>query len=141
MKRRSAQLRGNPDATMASARATLQAVYVEAPEGQGRMLRTRQAAEKVWLAASTAADAMTGPVSSGAGVFDAFRRAWGTEGETVARNIEAALHRGCFYSDASACDANYVRGHADKLKVLLNKRPIRDRQIRRRLEQMTQVGR
>lgn len=116
---------------MSKAREILEAARSEA-KGQPRSLRTRQAAEKVWLATSTAADAMVGPVSNASQVFDAFKRAWGTEGEAIAKNIEIALHVGCFYGDAKACDGIFVEGQATALGKVF-KQPIRDRQIKARL--------
>lgn len=127
------RLNGNPEATLAEARSLLQRARDEA-RGQPRGHRTRQAAEKLWLAASTAADAMTGPVESAREVFSAFSRAWGAEGSEVAKDIESSLHRGCFYSNAAACDGDYVLKFATRLGRIFH-RPIRDSGIRRRLAQ------
>jgi hypothetical protein len=117
-------------ATMIEARQILKTAREEA-KGRGRGLRTRQAAEKVWLAASTAAAAMAGEEEIGLSthVFRLFERAWGAEGRQVAKDIEAALHRGCFYRNAAACDGAYVGVHAARLGRLLHK-PIRDHAIR-----------
>lgn len=125
------RLNGNVEATMDEARATLKKAREEA-KGQERGLRTRQAAEKVWLAVSTAADAMVGPVNNASQVFRAFERAWGAAGRKVAEDIEVALHRGCFYGNAVACRGPYVDEHAVRLGRTL-KKPVRDAQIRRRL--------
>lgn len=123
---------GNPEATMADARATLRRAREEA-KGQGRGLQARQAAEKVWLAASTAADAMTGgKVGGAAQVFSAFERAWGAEGRQVVEEIETTLHRGCFYSNGAACKGPFIDKYAERLGKLLGK-PIRDKAIRSRL--------
>jgi hypothetical protein len=116
-------------ATMADARDILKAAKEEA-RGRGRGLKTRQAAEKVWLAASTAAAAMAGEeIGLSTHVFGLFERAWGAEGREVAKDIEAALHRGCFYRNAAACDGPYVGKHVARLGRILSK-PIRDRAIR-----------
>lgn len=117
-------------ATMSDAREILKTAREEA-KGRGRGLKTRQAAEKVWLAASTAAAVMAGEEEIGLSthVFRLFERAWGAEGREVARDIEAALHRGCFYRNASACDGSYVEKHVVRLGRVLSK-PIRDRAIR-----------
>lgn len=119
-----------PPATMADAREILRTAKEEA-RGRGRGLRTRQAAEKVWLAASTAAAAMAGREEIGLSthVFNLFGRAWGAQGRLVAKDIEAALHRGCFYRNAAACDGEYVGTHAARLGRIL-RAPIRDRAIR-----------
>jgi hypothetical protein len=116
-------------ATMADAREILKAARGEA-KNRGRGLKTRQAAEKVWLAASTAAAAMAGGEEIGLSthVFRLFERAWGAKGRQVAKDIEAALHRGCFYRNAAACDGEYVGVHAARLGRLLHT-PIRDRAI------------
>jgi hypothetical protein len=53
------KLGGNPDATLQDARMILKHVRQEA-RGQRGGLKTRQAAEKVWLAVFTAADALVG---------------------------------------------------------------------------------
>ena len=129
MKRRG--LKGNPDATIDQAREMIKVARSEAGS-KPRSLPVRQAAEKVWLAASTAADAMIGPVDNASQVFRAFRRAWGPLGEQLARDIETSLHRGCFYSDARGCDGPYVTRYATQLGRLL-KKPIRDREIKARL--------
>lgn len=125
------KLGGNPDATMREAKATLRRARDEA-RGHGRGLRTRQAAEKVWLAASTAADAMVGPVESASEVFRAFERAWGAEGRDVAKDVESTLHRGCFYGNSVACDGIYVDKYAARLGRILGK-PVRDSAIRKRI--------
>lgn len=124
-------LHGNPDATMKEARAVLKKAREEA-KGQERSLRARQAAEKVWLAASTAADAMVGPTEKSAQVFRAFERAWGSEGREVAEEIETVLHRGCFYSNGPACRGPFIDRYAERLGRLLRK-PVRDQKIRRKL--------
>lgn len=124
-------MRGDSEASLTKARAILRKAHEEA-EGQERGLRARQAAEKVWLATTTAADALVGPVSGAEKVFSAFRRAWGAEGEQIAKHVQASLHVGCFYSDAAACDGTYVTGVIRQLGGILG-RPIRDRHIRRRL--------
>lgn len=116
---------------MAEARAILRKAREEA-RGQIRNLRARQAAEKVWLAASTAADAMAGPVNSGSQVIRVFERAWGAEGKEMAGEIELSLHRGCFYGNALMCNGPYIEKHAERLGRLL-KKPIRDRKIREKL--------
>lgn len=123
---------GNPEATLQDARNVLRAARREA-KGQGRGLRARQAAEKVWLAASTAADALVGgKVVKSAHVFSAFERAWGSEGRTLAEEIEGTMHRMCFYSNAPVCRGPYVDKYAERLGKLLH-RPIRDRELRKRL--------
>jgi hypothetical protein len=127
-----AELSGNPDATMAEARMVLREARREA-KGQGLGLRARQAAEKVWLAASTAADAMAGgKIGKAAQVFDVFEKAWGAEGRTLAEEIEGVMHRTCFYSNAAICRGPFIDKYAGRLDRLLHK-PVRDRQIRRRL--------
>lgn len=131
MKKIRAALNGNPDATMKEARETLRQARKEA-EGQGLGLQARQAAEKVWLAASTAADAMVGPTEKSAQVFKAFERAWGAEGRQVAEEIETVLHRGCFYSNGPVCRGPFVDKYAERLGRLFRK-PIRDQKIRKRL--------
>lgn len=132
MRKIRARLGGNPDATLKEARAVLKKAREEA-KGQERGLRARQAAEKVWLAASTAADAMVGgKVVKSAHVFNAFERAWGSEGRTLAEEIEGTMHRMCFYSNAPLCRGPYVDKYAERLGRLLRK-PIRDPQIRQRL--------
>lgn len=116
--------------TMSEAHDILKTAKEEAKD-RGRGLKTRQAAEKVWLAASTAASAMAGgqTINLSSHVFNLFERAWGAEGRDIAKNIEAALHQGCFYRNSLACDGKYVEGHVEKLGRLLHK-PIRDRAIR-----------
>lgn len=127
-----ARLQGNPDATLKEARAVLKKAREEA-KGQERTLRSRQAAEKVWLAASTAADAMVGgKVEKSAHIFSAFERAWGSEGRTLAEEIEGTMHRMCFYSNAPVCRGPYVDKFAERLGRLFRK-PIRDSEIRKRL--------
>jgi hypothetical protein len=125
-------LAGNPDATLKEARAILKKAREEA-RGQGCGLRARQAAEKVWLAASSAADAMIGgKVQKSAHVFGAFERAWGAEGRTLAEEIESTMHRMCFYSNAPICRGPYIEKYAEYLGRLLRK-PIRDTEIRKRM--------
>lgn len=124
---------GNPDATLQGARDVLREARREA-KGQRRGLRARQAAEKVWLAASTAADAMVGgKIEKSSQVFKTFERAWGAEGRAVAEDIEMALHRGCFYSNADACDGASVDRFAKRLGHFLHL-PIRNQEIRKRLK-------
>jgi hypothetical protein len=126
------KLGGNPDATLKEARAVLKKARDEA-KGQERSLRTRQAAEKVWLAASTAADTMIGgKVEKSAHVFSAFERAWGAEGRALAEEIEGTMHRMCFYSNAPVCRGPFVDKYAERLGRLFRK-PIRDSEIRKRL--------
>jgi len=126
------RLSGNPDATLSEAQAVLREARREA-KGQGLGLRARQAAEKVWLAASTAADAMVGgKIGKSAQVFNVFEKAWGAEGRAVAEEIETVLHRGCFYSNGPVCRGPFVDKYAERLGRLLHK-PVRDRKIRKRL--------
>jgi hypothetical protein len=125
-------LRGNPDATLHEARGMLKRAREEA-RGQGNTLQVRQAAEKVWLAASTAADAMIGgAVENSGAVVKTFERAWGAEGREIAKDISISLHRGCFYGGAKECDGAYVLKFADRLGRVLNK-PVRDAMLRRRV--------
>lgn len=127
-----ARMSGNPDATLSGARDVLRKAKQEA-KGQGRGLQARQAAEKVWLAASTAADALVGgKIDKSAQVFKTFERAWGAEGRAIAEDIEMALHRGCFYSNAAACDGTSIDRYVARLGRILN-RPIRDRELKRRV--------
>lgn len=126
-----AGLAGDPSATMFLAQQTLQAARDEA-NGQGPGLRARQAAEKVWLAVTTAADAMVGPTSSTAEVNRAFRRAWGAEGERIAKTVNVALHHGCFYSNPSSCDGEFLKPYLRDVGELFTT-PVRDRQIAQRL--------
>lgn len=127
-----ARLAGNPDATLKDARLVLKKAREEA-KGQERNLRTRQAAEKVWLAASTAADAMVGgKIEKSTQVFRVFERAWGAEGRTLAEEIEGVMHRACFYSNAAMCRGPFVDKYAERLDRLFHK-PIRDSQIRKRV--------
>lgn len=126
------KMSGNPEATLKDARKVLSEARREA-NGEGRGLRARQAAEKVWLAVSTAADALVGgKIDKSAKVFKTFERAWGAEGRVVAEDIEMALHRGCFYSNADACDGTSIDRYAARLGRIFA-RPIRDREIRRKL--------
>lgn len=122
----------NPDATLAEARSILKVARAEAKdEPQG--INARQAAEKVWLATSTAADALTGgKIQLSTHIFSAFERAWGAEGRQIAEDAESALHRGCFYSNAAACTGAYVERHAARLGKVLA-RPIRDVAFRKRV--------
>lgn len=125
------KMSGNPNATMSNARAVLAEARRKA-KGQHRSLRARQAAEKVWLAASTAADALSKDrIGRSSQVFRIFERAWGSEGRQVAVDIEMALHRGCFYSDAEGCNGIEIDRYAGRLGRLLHK-PIRDRELRRK---------
>lgn len=127
------RLNGNPEATLKDARDILQRARREA-KGQRRGLRARQAAEKVWLAASTVADVMAGgKIDRSSQVFGTFERAWGAEGRAVAEDIEMALYRGCFYSNANACDGTSIDRYIERLGRLLH-RPVRDLEIRRRLK-------
>lgn len=126
------RMQGNLDATLKGARAVLKKARDEA-KGQERSLRTRQAAEKVWLAASTAADAMiSGRVEKSSHVFSAFQRAWDSEGRALAEEIEGTMHRMCFYSNAPVCRGPFVDKYAERLGRLFRK-PIRDSEIRKRL--------
>jgi len=125
-----ARLNGNPDATMTEARTVLREARREA-KGQRLGLRARQAAEKVWLSVSTAADALaSGKIASRGQVLKTFERAWGAEGRELAAEIETSLHRGCFYSNGLACTGLHVEKYAERLGRLFQK-PIRDRQLRR----------
>jgi hypothetical protein len=128
MSRRS--LTGSQTATLAEARAMLRAAVEEA--SSGRAFACRQAAQKVWLAATTAADAVAGPRSSRQQVIDAFREAWGAKGERVALNINAALHVGVHYSNA-LCTPGLIDEHVRAIRPLLSGRTIRDPQMRARL--------
>ena len=65
-------------------------------------------------------------------VFKTFERAWGAEGRATAEEIETVLHRGCFYSNGPACRGPFIDKYAERLGKLLH-RPIRDREIRKRL--------
>jgi hypothetical protein len=125
-------LEGDPDATMAEARAMLKRAREEVGPKNVRSLDSRQAAEKVWLATSTAAAALVGPGENSAHVFRAFKRAWGAEGEHLARDVEVALHRGCFYSNPDGCDGEFVLRYVTRVDQIL-KRPIRDRTMRARV--------
>jgi len=126
-------LRGNPSATLDEAKSILRRAQVEA-RGQSVTLQARQAAEKVWLATSTAADAMVGgSIENSKGVVSTFERAWGAEGREVARDVSVALHRGCFYGGAKECDGSFVLRYAARLGKVLNS-PIRDSALRKRIE-------
>jgi hypothetical protein len=130
--RKQPSLHGNPSATLAEAKAVLKRAEAEA-RGQGVTLQARQAAEKVWLSASTAADSMTGgAIENSKGVVSTFERAWGAEGREVARDVSVALHRGCFYGGAKECDGSYVMKFATRLGRVLNS-PIRDSALRKRV--------
>lgn len=120
-------LSGNPDATFAEMRAMLREARVEA-RGR-RPFSCRQAAQKVWLAATTAADAMAGPQTSRQGVIDAFRRAWGSRGQIVAETLNAALHVGVHYSGA-ACSPELIDAH---VAAVANEKTVRDPRMRLRL--------
>jgi hypothetical protein len=131
--RKKSNLRGNPDATLSGAKSILKRAEAEA-RGQGVTLQARQAAEKVWLATSTAADSMVGgSVENSKGVVSTFERAWGAEGREVARDVSVALHRGCFYGGAKECDGPYVLKFATRLGKLLNS-PVRDPAFRKRID-------
>lgn len=132
------KLNGTPSATLQNAREILKRAREEA-RGQRRGLRTRQAAEKVWLAVSTAADALVGPTETTAQVMDAFKRAWGTEGLSVAKDVRGSMHVACFYSDLDVCDGVFVEDHAARLGKLLHT-PIRDSKIRERLAKRKRRG-
>lgn len=125
------ELAGDPLATMFSAQQILQVARDEA-RGQKAGLRARQAAEKVWLAVTTAADAMVGPTGSTAAVNRAFHRAWGAHGERIAKTVNVALHHGCFYSNPSSCDGEFVKPYVRDVGRLF-RMPIRDRKIAQRL--------
>lgn len=123
------QLSGDPDATLERARAMLRAAREEARSD--RRFACRQAAQKVWLAAATAADALAGPRESGQQVIEAFRKAWGAKGAEAALTVNAALHIGVHYSNAT-CTPGLIDKHARDLGALLAS-PVKDAQMRKRL--------
>jgi len=125
------RLSGDEAASIQKAMMILKAARKEAV-GKEPSLKNRQAAEKIWLAVTTAADAMVGPTRDAGQVFKAFGRAWGSEGETLARDVQNALHVGCFYSDSKGCNGPYVDGYAVRVGRLISRRP-RDSRIRARI--------
>jgi hypothetical protein len=126
-------LSGNPNATLAEAHAMLRAAREEAVSG--KRFACRQAAQKVWLAATTAADAVAGPCASGTEVIEAFRKAWGARGEHVATITNAALHVGVHYSNAR-CTPGLINKQADELRKVISG-PIKNPQMRARLRKRT----
>lgn len=125
-----ARLSGDKKATIEKAQEILNKAKAEA-RGKGVGLRTRQAAEKVWLAVTTAADALTGGTSTTAQVMAAFNRAWGNEGLIVAKDVHNAMHISCFYSDSKTCDGAYVDDHIVRLGKILHTPPNGGRHGRR----------
>jgi hypothetical protein len=127
--RKQKELSGNPDATLTEARAMTRAAEEEVVSR--RPYACRQAAQKVWLAATTAADAVAGPRKSKTEVLSAFQKAWGSDGKNVAASINAALHVGVHYSNAY-CDLGLIKKHTKELRAVIA-RPVRDPQMRARL--------
>lgn len=127
--RRTKDLSGNPNATLAEAHAMLRAAREEA--ASDKRFACRQAAQKVWLAATTAADAVAGPRDNRTKVIEAFSRAWGAQGKVVAETINSSLHVGVHYSGA-ACSPGLIEKQAKELSTLIRK-PVRDAQMRARL--------
>jgi hypothetical protein len=75
---------------------------------------------------------MIGPVHDAHKVIQAFERAWGAEGRGVATDLECAILRGCFYGNGCACDGAFIERYGKRLGRLFL-RPVRDRELRRRL--------
>lgn len=121
------KLGGKKEATLEGAKHILKEARKEAKSGD--RLRRRQAAEKVWLAVTTAADALVGGTSKASQVFDVFKKAWKAPGLQVAEDIQGALHGGCFYSDVG-CDTNFIDRHASRLGKLLS---VPENKLRRRM--------
>lgn len=117
-----ARLSGDKKATIEKAQEILNKAKAEA-RGKGVGLRTRQAAEKVWLAVTTAADALTGGTLNTAQVMAAFKRAWGVKGLEVAQDIHNSMHISCFYSDSQTCDGRFVDRHVVRLGEILHTPP------------------
>lgn len=130
--KKSRNLSGDPEATLKKAHDMLRAARDEAKSK--RPFACRQAAQKVWLAATTAADAVAGPRDSGAAVIEAFSKAWGTKGEYVAMTINAALHVGVHYSNKK-CSPLLIKGQAEELRKVISS-PVRDAQMRARLKRI-----
>lgn len=126
-----ARLGGDKGASIQKARVILKRAREET-EAKAPSLRNRQAAEKVWLAVTTAADAMVGPTKDAGQVVKAFKRAWGSKGDKLARDVQNALHIGCFYSDSPSCTGSYIDVYARDVGELLSE-PIRDSKIRARI--------
>jgi len=122
---------GDTGASLRKARMILKNARQEV-EGEVPSLGNRQAAEKVWLAVTTAADAMVGATKDAGQVVKAFKRAYGTRGDNLARSVQAALHIGCFYSDSPVCVGRFVDSYAREVGDLLSE-TIRDSKIRARI--------